>query len=59
MSSANSRDDVILMSSPTSMTIAQVAAGGDPPSAVTTLDAGGTEGRHGFPFFLPGGRRFL
>ncbi len=54
-----SRDDVILMSSPTSMTIAQVAAGGGTPSAATTLDAGRAETQHGFPFFLPGGRRFL
>ena len=41
------------------MTIAQVAASGGTPSAVTTLDAGGTETQHGFPFFLPDGRRFL
>ena len=47
------------MSSP-SMTIAQVAASGGTPSAsVTTLDPGGRETQHGFPFFLPDGRRFL
>jgi Tol biopolymer transport system component len=55
-----SRDDVIVIPSPDSPTIARVAAaGGGTPSAVTTLAAGGAETQHGFPFFLPDGRRFL
>jgi len=55
-----SRDDVIVIPSPDSPTLARVAAaGGGTPSAVTTLAAGGTETQHGFPFFLPDGRRFL
>ena len=54
-----SRDDVILMSSPTSMTIAQVAAGGGTPAAVTSVNADSGESQHGFPYFLPDGRRFL
>ena len=53
------RDDVIVIPSPDSTTIARVPAGGGTPSAVTTLAAGGTETQHGFPFFLPDGRRFL
>ena len=53
------RDDVIVIPSPDSTAIARVAAGGGTPSAVTTLAAGGTETQHGFPFFLPDGRRFL
>ena len=53
------RDDVIVIPSPESTTIARVAAGGGTPSAVTTLATGGTETQHGFPFFLPDGRRFL
>ena len=54
------RDDVIVIPSPDSSTIARVAAaGGGTPSAVTTLAAGGAETQHGFPFFLPDGRRFL
>ena len=55
-----SRDGVIVIPSPDSSTIARVAAaGGGTPSAVTTLAAGGAETQHGFPFFLPDGRRFL
>jgi len=53
------RQDVIVIPSPDSATIARVAAGGGTPSAVTTLAAGGAETQHGFPFFLPDGRRFL
>ena len=55
-----SRDGVIVIPSPDSSTIARVAAaGGGTPSSVTTLAAGGAETQHGFPFFLPDGRRFL
>ena len=53
------RDDVIVIPSPDSTAIARVAAGGGTPSAVTTLAVGGAETQHGFPFFLPDGRRFL
>ena len=54
-----SRDDVILLPSPTTTAIAQVAATGGTPSPATTLAAGTGETQHGYPFFLPDGRRFL
>jgi len=53
------RQDVILIPSRDSPTIARVAAGGGTPSAVTTLEANGEATQHGFPFFLPDGQRFL
>jgi eukaryotic-like serine/threonine-protein kinase len=54
-----SRQDVMVIPSPDSGTIARVAAGGGTPSAVTTIEAGGAATQHGFPFFLPDGQRFL
>ncbi|HTM32084.1 MAG TPA: protein kinase [Vicinamibacterales bacterium] len=53
------RQDVIVIPSPDSPTIARVAASGGTPSAVTILEANGEATQHGSPFFLPDGQRFL
>jgi serine/threonine protein kinase/Tol biopolymer transport system component len=52
------RDDVIVLPATDSSALVRLAAaGGSAASALTTPGAGET--RHGFPFFLPDGRRFL
>jgi serine/threonine protein kinase/Tol biopolymer transport system component len=53
-----SKDGVILFSMLIGP-IRKVAANGGTPEPVTTLDAGKGEEAHGFPWFLPDGRRFL
>ena len=53
-------DDVILFTPRVDSPLSRVqASGGGVPSAVTTLDTAIGEAVHGFPVFLPGGRRFL
>ena len=53
-------DDVILFTPRGDSPLSRVqASGGGVPSAVTTLDTAIGEAVHGFPVFLPGGRRFL
>ena len=51
-------DDVILFTPRVDSPLSRVqASGGGVPSAVTTLDTAIGEAVHGFPVFLPGGRR--
>jgi Tol biopolymer transport system component len=52
--------DVIVFTPRANSPLARVqASGGSVPSAVTTLDPAAGERGHGFPLFLPDGRRFL
>jgi Tol biopolymer transport system component len=52
--------DVILFTPSNNSPLSRVqASSGGEPSAATVLDASTDEGSHGFPVFLPDGRRFL
>jgi len=52
-----SRDDTLIFSTPAGLM--RVGADGSGLAAVTTLDSGRGEYSHGWPEFLPDGRRFL
>ena len=54
-----SRDNLILFAPARSSPLHVVPATGGTPRAVTTLDQASGEVQHGFPSFLPDGRRFL
>jgi Tol biopolymer transport system component len=53
------REGVILFSPDQLESLYQVSAAGGTPQPVTTVDRANGEVAHGFPGFLPGGRRFL
>jgi eukaryotic-like serine/threonine-protein kinase len=52
-------DGTIVFNSVNDGPLFRVAASGGEPSRLTTLDAGRHENSHRWPYFLPGGRRFL
>jgi serine/threonine protein kinase len=52
-------DNMILFDGRTGDSIQVVSAGGGPLAAATTLDRTKKESIHGWPFFLPDGKRFL
>ena len=52
-------DDVILLSSGASGVLSSIPATGGPLTAVTALDSTAGETTHRFPYFLPGGKRYL
>ena len=54
-----SADGTILFNSVNDGPLLRVAASGGEPAAVTTLDAARQENSHRWPYFLPGGRKFL
>ena len=54
-----SADGTILFNSVNDGPLLRVAASGGESAAVTTLDAARRENSHRWPYFLPGGRKFL
>ena len=54
-----SEDGVIVFAANILPPLLRVAAGGGPVSEVTELDAEGVQRSHRWPWFLPGGQRFL
>jgi len=53
------RDDVIVFAPKNRTPLYRVPAAGGEPTPVTTLDSSQGQNTHRFPYFLPGGRRFL
>jgi serine/threonine protein kinase len=53
------RDDVIVFAPNNRTPLYRVSAAGGEPTPVTTLDVSQGQNTHRFPYFLPGGRRFL